>query len=794
MARIKQSLTNIAKLAGVEPNENTALHWLSNIDQRWLLIIDNADDPNILVERYFPKGNRGHILVTTQNPGLKVHGNVGEGFFDFGGLESEDANQLLLKAARQPMPWDSACTASASIITNALGFLALAITHAGAVIRDGLCSLQNYLCFYERSWKRIRKDRNASAAVADITSQHMHIYTTWELCYQRIESKQTETSNDAIQLLKTFAFLHYENIRHDIFTRAVRNAALEEAQELKKEQEQQKIQNVEGFTWFRKFKGFNMAILMFLFKNRSPLNLPSVVRDARKTRVFDEYDDRIRFALRELVQMSLVTYSETNDSYSMHPIVHKWVRERPGMKIAEQGLWSEVAATLLSASILLPPLRHGPEDDIFNRDLLPHILHAQSCRNIIDDQISHRLRFTWTALLVPRLTLTPERVGMYAKFSLIYAQGGYWKEAKELLTVVKEYTEYFLGIDHEKTRKVTLALSEIYWNMGEGTEAAALQRSVLRTCKIFLSTGHPDISRAQDRLGQTLWQQGRYTEASKLQREAMEGLKRSLGVDHEDFLSSMDNLGRTVEKFWRRQDLEEAHHLHYTALKGMERIHGMDNPKTLSAKESLARVSIQLGEGYLQEAHNMMLDVLERRKVVLGKEHPYTLLAMVNTAIAKSALGKLAEAESLVRFGLPIADRNLGEDHIGTLFGRHILGSIFLQQKRYTEAEILLVDVSERQKNMSSRRGDYHPDRLGTLVELAKCYRLRGQIERSISVCDEALDGFNMVNAPEHPIAKDLKLARDRMAEHQRLISQGGKGYSDISAFSLGQYRSFHIF
>ena len=35
-----------------------ALHWLSNLEHRWLLIIDNADDENIALPNYFPKGNR----------------------------------------------------------------------------------------------------------------------------------------------------------------------------------------------------------------------------------------------------------------------------------------------------------------------------------------------------------------------------------------------------------------------------------------------------------------------------------------------------------------------------------------------------------------------------------------------------------------------------------------------------------------------------------------------------------------------------------------------------------------
>jgi hypothetical protein len=93
--------------------------------------------------------------VTTRNPAYKVHRNVGPQFYDFQGLDLGEATQLLLKSSDKPAPWDNGCEERALTITKALGFLALAIVHAGAAIRDKLRSLHNYLDYYRQvGWNR----------------------------------------------------------------------------------------------------------------------------------------------------------------------------------------------------------------------------------------------------------------------------------------------------------------------------------------------------------------------------------------------------------------------------------------------------------------------------------------------------------------------------------------------------------------------------------------------------------------------------------------------------------------
>jgi hypothetical protein len=106
----------------------------------------------------------------------------------------------------------------------------------------------------------------------------------------------------------------------------------------------------------------------------------------------------------------------------------------------------------------------------------------------------------------------------------------------------------------------------------------------------------------------------------------------------------MDNLAATITKFWEREHLEQAYAMHKRAINIMEKVLGSTHLRTLWAKENFVRISVYLGGDHIAEAESIIKFVMEERKKSLGKEHPFTLLAMCNTVIVKSTLGDLDEA------------------------------------------------------------------------------------------------------------------------------------------------------
>lgn len=259
----------------VELNEKASLHWLSNCTKPWLLIIDNADDPAIDLNDYFPRGRRGHVLITTRDPSRKSYGTVGDGFFAFQGLETDEASCLLLTAAGQARPWTPHMSKVAAAIAELFGHLAIAITHAGKTIREGFCKLHEYLEFHKREWERMRVRRQAvkSSQVAD----DLDVLSTFELNRRVIEDRANQASRDALQLLDTFAFLHNQDIRFEILKRAVTNATAEKAQQ--RDQMQTELQAKAARTplsWSAWYKETVFALMTSIYKNRSPPVMPDV--------------------------------------------------------------------------------------------------------------------------------------------------------------------------------------------------------------------------------------------------------------------------------------------------------------------------------------------------------------------------------------------------------------------------------------------------------------------------------------------------------------------------------------
>lgn len=796
-------MKDIAEHAGCGETKKAVLYWLENLQKPWLLIIDNADDNTLNLKSLFPNCERGHILVTTRNPEFKYCSTVDHDLFHFENLDHSEATELLFKAAGKRLPWDPNI---ARQITNHLGNLALAVVYAGTTIRANLVELAGYLGYYKRRLDELRKTRRKLGSkhlfLDDDSNAIIRVFTTLEGCYQHLEKLSlngSEKATDAIELLKIFAFFHNENISLDIFRRSMLGARIETNHRKKDDEKRQADPLKPQSSWYESIWRASGTVFEGLLSiGQSYLPLPQVIRagwgDPDIENNIESYMDRIKLAMKELTHLSLVMYNEHSATYKMHPLVHEWARERPDMQFSDQRMWSDAAARVLSTSILLPPLGTDVNDDRYVVGLLPHVKHVQGRRKVLDDTAGRGHAMSW--MLFPwRIHTTiigTERIRLLAKLSLVYAKSGRFKDAEAHLAQVVGVLTAYAGEKDSRTRDAKLALSGIYFHLGQPERTAALQEEILAACRTHLGDAHPDTLRAMNRLGQARWLQGRFTEAQSLQRPAVEGMIAQLTPRHPDTLDAIDSLGMTVAKFWREQSFREAYLLHQTALAGMVEVHGREHDRTLRATQNFCRVSVMLGSRRrINEALVMMGETLEIRKTHYGEEHPMTLLAMVNAAVIRGALGdrgSLLAAKGMVQNALATAQRNfaehathvrhddanatgelredgaedstgVGPNHIGILFGQHVLASILAGLGEWKEARDIFAEIQEKQKGMHAHRGDYHPDRLGTLVDLARCYYELGNLDESIEICEYTIKGFEEISVEEHPITRGLRTA-----------------------------------
>ena len=787
----KHTYANIAKIAGREPNKLAAKTWLTELDRPWLLIIDNADDPNIDIKDYFPEGEGGVVLVTTRNPHNRWHGTFGQRYYQFEKLDEEEASDLVLRSA--DVSKTASALSSAARIAKALYYLPLALVQAGKAVMKRMCTLDTYLDFYDRSWQRIRRARGKSGDQQDRDDINMNVYSSYEILFQGLESTDATATRDAVELLKMFSFLSCEDIQIDFLMAAVAHPRLKEKHDQEEAAKQAgdksaaKISSKQPKAQL--FKNYIVWLVGELQTDQSRPVLPAVLRDDEQ-QSFDE--DRLADALDQLAQVSLISYQDTINSYSMHPLVHTWVRERPQMSTGDQAIWCQAAITTLTQSILLPPLDTSASAESLRRHLLPHVRHVQKCQKGIQLRFEENRKFRRKLIPVAPTCFGKRHVWELAKFSWVYFQNGLFDEAEPLQLRIQQFVCGTLGLRHPSGRLTTLFLAATYWHQTRTNKAAQLQEDVLKACEASLGPNNHQTLKDMDTLGASRCFQGRFRESRELHEKAITGLNRLLGPTHEDTLLAVDNLGRVM---WRYFQYDEARVLHAKAVDGLSKCSNLGplHEKTLVAKEGWAIAHLDTLGNLLEPsddrphpAHEIMLEVLEERKKKLGKEQPMTLLATCNLARIKCALGDHIEAERLMRDTLPIAQRDLGELHFGTIMGKTYLAQVLVRQQRYEEAESLFLEITKQENYTRSARDDgEHPDRILAMWYLVHCYESHGRYADAVLVCAELVKAVTTIGGErlglQHPFAKRL----DSKTEELKLLVKRDESVSPMTTRRL---------
>ena len=173
------------------------LNWLHTADQRWLLVLDNADtiEPAAL-QPYLPRMGNGATLITSRNPNLERLANVLR--LD---LFTEDEAVAFLVGARNTISLRNRIS-EAKRVAKLLGYLPLALEHARAYVAAAECTLAEYAEAFETE-----RDLLWAETEAPLDYDQKTITTTWEMAFA--EAKKTE---GAAALLNLCCFLAPEGI------------------------------------------------------------------------------------------------------------------------------------------------------------------------------------------------------------------------------------------------------------------------------------------------------------------------------------------------------------------------------------------------------------------------------------------------------------------------------------------------------------------------------------------------------------------------------------------------------
>ena len=334
-------------------------------------------------------------------------------------------------------------------------------------------------------------------------------------------------------------------------------------------------------------------------------------------------------------------------------------------------------------------------------------------------------------------------------------------------------------------------LSVTYTLQTRTNKALELQRQVFGSCMNLFGSDHPRTLKAKHNLAYACLQEGRLNEARRLQQEAMESMTNVLGPDHEDTLVAVDHLGDVMSRYF---DFEKSKELHLRAWMGMKNLKtlGPTHTDTLTAMDHVAQAYLRLGGDLLGPGYELAEQVVAERIKQSGREHPHTLLAKLTLARIKAAQDNAVEAEAMIIKNLPIAVRNLGENHLGTMLGRFYLAQVIADQNRWDEAGDILINIVDKKRYKDSVREDgEHIDRIQALWLLLKCYQEQGKIDDAIRIGDELAEAVQTIGGEglgsQHVFAKrlagkqrellavrgDIPTARDPQSSSRHLSQSG---------------------
>jgi tetratricopeptide (TPR) repeat protein len=659
---ITQGLRGICNLpeaqsSALDGSPQSALWWISSMRENYAMIFDNADNltPEEL-EQYVPSGLGGNILITSRNSGLK-HLTLHDSSLEVKEMEENDAISLLLKAACLDESQEDLQSEACKIV-NELFCIPLAIDQAGAFIAFGDTDIRDYLDEYSQYRERLL----SYPAFKGASRYNRSVYGTWELSFEEIQqrakskdSQRAEAANSAMFLLAIFAFFHFNGITEEIFSYAAT-------------QEHEKNEDKE---------------------QRSALPLASSIIDCTLLQFHNtgKWDNFIfKEGLRVLLSFSLIKPASSKGIYTMHPLIHAWVRER--MSSEDRQKYCLMAYVMLAGS--LSEYFDGQPYQ-FRRILVTH-LRANIMQSVMERREMDDRYFD----------------DAHQKFGRMLSEQGYHSEAEKFQIQVLGARSRTHGEEHPGTISAMGDLAITYMNLGKYADAEKLQIKVLNR---YLGEEHLNTFWAMGNLASTYESLGKYADAEKVQIQALDMGNRLLGEEHPDTIRVMNNLAIAHQSLGKYADAEK---LQIEVLNVRNRLLGEEHPDTIRAMSNLAITYQDLGK--YADAEKLQIQVLDMRNRLLGEEHPDTIGAMNNFAVTYLNLGKYADAEKLQIQALEMGNRLFGEEHPDTISGMNNLAVTYQKLGKYADAEKLQIQVLDMRNRLL---GEEHPDTIGAMENLA---------------------------------------------------------------------------
>lgn len=344
--------------------------------------------------------------------------------------------------------------------------------------------------------------------------------------------------------------------------------------------------------------------------------------------------------LTELDRLSLITLTRdpaANDPAADTLLLHPLVRETNAAQADlddPEGLPG--LAVRLVASFVVPPASEADEDPQQSTRwlvLAPHAFHALS-----------RIEAFRAPIDIDLATRACQAATLAGRYH--FAHGLYGQAETELRTVI-ESSKRLLGDQHPETLAARHQLARVLHERGSTADAESELRALIKDRQRVLGEDHRSTLATRNQLAWALRERGEYGDAERELHAVIEAKRRVLPDEHPDtWIARMD-----LAQVWHEQgQYEKADAAYQEVLAARRRLLGPDHPKTLNTMHDIANLRHQ--QGRLDQAADEYRVVLAARRRVHGEDHPKTLASQRDLA---AVLKDLSARETAKTRNLPSA-------------------------------------------------------------------------------------------------------------------------------------------
>jgi hypothetical protein len=689
---------------------------------RWLLIFDNAEDPEDLAP-FLPTGS-GHIIITSRNQSWTRHAEPVE-------LDVFSRRESAAHLMRHLPGLDARGAARVSV---AVGNLPLAIEQAAAWLAETGMPAALYA-----EW--LETQATSALGLNKPLDYAKPVVAAWNLSISRLR----ERSAASVRLLQILAFCSPDPISPTLL---YSEAMLE-------------------------------CLRPYDETLRQPLMVSRLIREVNRFALLkiDQGDGSVR--IHRLVQAVIRSQMNEEEQVETRHRVHKILtgaRPRQG-ETDDPANWS-------TYDIIWPHL--GPSeadecDDPRTRELLIDWVRYQWKHGEFESALNlgRRLKDLWAQGLGPDHQQT-----LHLQFQVanVLRSQGRFGEARDLDTYVLERQHAVLGADHPHSLMTANGLAADLRSLGNFRESLTADQATHESFKEQFGEDYPRTLGAAHNVGSALRLVGDYFAARRIDHETLDRQRRVLGLEHPSTLQSAASLAldlRLTGAFrgsvtllrdaWGRYrdvlgddmldtlrtaaslavslrkagDQAEAMGLAQDTYRRYRNRFGMDGPDAQLYALTLAWDYAAAGE--LPQAVDLITGVQTAYRASLGDDHPNTLVAANNLACCLRRTARLPKAVALAEDTLGRLRRKLGDHHPHTLSCAVSVANCRAESGDSEPAEALLRETIVL---IGDRLGQDHPDTLVAEADLAVTLHHAGRREdaghlqaRTITRLSDALGG-----------------------------------------------------